>query len=67
MSIITAKNENYLGNTLKAAAMSAFKVGQQNQVKLSSIPGIVSIFKYGKWTDYDFWVNGDSYSFLLAE
>ena len=58
-----------LGNTLTSAAMTGFKKSHQKDIKILSMFGsiIVSVFISGSWVDYDFYKEGESFVFLLAQ
>lgn len=65
MSILTTTKQ---GKTLIGAAMEVFNKKSHKDVKHTASWGIatVSVYNKGAWVDYDYWVDGDTFNFLLA-
>jgi len=69
MTILTANKNEMLGNTMKAAAMQVFNKKHQKDIKISLFHGctIVSVYSNKSWIDYDVWIDGGNFNFLLAQ
>ena len=68
-NLIKVLPADMLGNTLKSAAMTGFKKANQKDIKIITMFGsiIVSVFISGSWVDYDFYKEGEVFTFLLAQ
>ena len=66
MSILTTSKQ---GKTLIGAAMEVFNKKSHKDVKhhfVCSTIAMISVYCGGVWVDYDYWVDGDTFNFLLA-
>jgi len=66
MSILTTSKQ---GKTLIGAAMEIFDKKTHKDIRhhlVASRCAIISIYNKGVWVDYDYWVDGDTFNFLLA-
>lgn len=68
-NLIKVSPADMIGNTLTAAAMTGFKKDHQRDIKIIPMFGsiIVSVFISGSWVDYDFYKDGEIFTFLLAQ
>ncbi len=68
MSILTTSRQ---GKTLIGAAMEVFNNKTHKDVKhhlVCSTIAMVSVYRgSGVWVDYDYWIDGDNFNFLLAD
>lgn len=69
MSILTISPSEFLGNTLKAAAMELFKKCSQRDIKISNLCQYttVSVWSGMEWVAYDAWKEDGSWCFLKSE
>ena len=67
MKVEILKSEMNCGNTMIAAAAQAFKVRNTTKHIKVSLCGYISVFKSGAWTDYDYFVDSDKFTFITAK
>ena len=66
MSILIISKQ---GKTLIGAAMELFDKKTHKDIKhnlVSSHCAVISVYNKGAWVDYDYWIDGGDFKFLLA-
>jgi hypothetical protein len=61
------KSEILEGNTMIAAASQVFGIENSTKHIIASPYGYISVCKNGNWSDFDWYLDGEEFTFMTAQ